>query len=244
MTPPGPPPFLLVHGAYHGGWCWAPIARLLRAHGRDVFTPTLTGLAERRHLLSSVITMETFMLDLLNVIEFEELEDIVLVGHSYGGRSITAVADRTPAKIRRLIYIDGGLPLDGLSRLDAMPPEAREKRIQSSIEWDGGLSVPPPPAELYGVRAPALVSWVNRRLTPQPLNAERTTVRLRNPIGNGRPATYVRCIEPALPSVQPSADYARARKDWRYLELRAGHEAILTHPAEVAQILLQESALG
>lgn len=187
--------------------------------------------------------METFVLDILNVIEFEELENVVLVGHSYGARSINGVVDRVPERVKRLIYFDGGLAPSGTSRLDSMPRSERDKRVQSSLDWDGGISVPPPPAETFGIVDHAISSRVNRLMTPQPLNVEQTAVTLNNPIGNGRPATYVRCTDPALPAVQPSAEYAKSRLDWRYLELPAGHDVILTHPEQVAHILLAESAI-
>ncbi len=188
--------------------------------------------------------METFVLDIMNVIEFEQLDDIVLVAHSYGARSANGVVDRAPARIRRLIYIDGGLALNGLSRLDSMSPEARDERIRASESFDGGISVPPPPADTFGISDPAISNWVNRLMTPQPLNVERTTVNLKNPIGNGRPATYVRCTHPPLPMVKPSAEYAKKRVDWRYLEFAAGHDAIVTHPEQIANILIEEISAG
>jgi pimeloyl-ACP methyl ester carboxylesterase len=206
-----------------------------------VFTPTQTGLGERRHLMSAHIEMETFVLDILNVLEFEDLADVVLVGHSYGARTVSGVVDRVPSKIRRLIYIDGGLALSGGSRLDSMPPEAREKRIESSMKFDGGVSVPPPSATAFGIVHPETIRWVDRLMTPQPLNAERTKVKLDNPLGNGRPVTYVRCVAPPFPTVEPSAAYAKQRSDWRYLELNAGHGAIVTHPEQIAKILMDES---
>lgn len=235
------PPFVLVHGAFHGGWCWGPVARILRSEGHAVFTPTQTGLGERRHLMSSHIDMETFVLDVLNVLEFEELSDVVLVGHSYGARSISGVADRRPDLIRRLIYIDGGLALNGKSRLEAMPEAARQARIAAAQAFDGGTSVPPPPASHFDVHDPNQAAWLERHLTPQPLSAERTAVALGNPIGNGCAVTYLRCTDPAFAAVEPSAVYARAQQDWRYLELPAGHNAIVTHVDEVAQILLREA---
>lgn len=238
------PPVVLVHGAFHGGWCWRSVARLLRAYGHEVFTPTQTGLGERRHLMSSSIDMDMFVLDILQVIECEELDDVVLVGHSYGGRSISGVADRIPEKIRRLIYLDGGLPLNGLSRLASMPYKRRRARVQASIAFDGGTSVPPPPASEFGVEDPAIAAWLDRHLTPQPLSAEQTVVPLSHPLGNGLPATYVRCSNPPFASTQPSAAYAKSRSDWRYLELPAGHNAMATHPALVAELIHKESLGG
>jgi len=235
------PPFVLVHGAFHGGWCWQPIARTLRSAGHEVFTPTQTGLGERKHLMSSEISMETFVFDILNVILYEDLHNVVLVGHSYGGRSISGVVDRIPDRIRKLVYIDGGLAPDGRSRLDAMPADARDARIQSSMEFDGGISVPPPPASRFGMSDSDQIAWVERFLTPQPFGAERTALPLVHPLGNGRPATFVHCNSPAFPVTAPSAEYARSRSDWRFLEFAAGHNGIVTHADQMAQLLLDEA---
>ncbi|MEJ0025004.1 MAG: alpha/beta hydrolase [Rhizomicrobium sp.] len=238
------PPYVLVHGAYMGAWCWGPVASILRSRGCQVFTPTLTGLGERRHLMSPTIDIETFVADVMNVILFEDLSDIVLVGYSYGARSASGVADRVPNRIRKLVFIDGGLPIEATSRLDAMPPEERARRIASAVNFDGGISVPPPPAEQFGVPDPAIRDWMNRLMTPQPLSVDKTALKLSRPIGNGLPVTYVRCTDPPFPQVEHHAAYARARSDWRYTELAAGHAAIVTHPKQVADLLLNERTQG
>lgn len=235
------PPFVLVHGAFHGAWCWSSVAALLRSAGHEVFAPTLTGLGERRHLLSATVTIETFVLDVLNVIEFEQLQNLVLVGHSFGARPVCGVADRVPHRIRRLIFLDGALAPDGLSKLDAMPAAARAARIQAAMDFDGGLSIPPPPPEYFGITDPELAVQVAARLTPQPLGAERTGLALRHPIGNGRPVTYVRCTNPPHASTAPGAAFARSRQDWRMLELPTGHDCVLTDPERVASLLHDES---
>jgi len=231
--------YVLVHGAWHGGWCWERVAIRLRAGGHRVFTPTQTGLGERSHLLSGSITMETFVQDLVNVVEFEELSDIILVGHSYGGRSVAGLADRMPQRIRRLVFLDAGLPEAGKSYLDALPSKRRETRLKQASESPGGLSIAPPPDLDFGVIDPADAAWVRRHLTPQPLGSYSTPVPLRNPIGNGVPCTYIRCTAPPFPTTDPSARYAISRQDWEYLELATGHDAMITAPQELSEILLR-----
>jgi pimeloyl-ACP methyl ester carboxylesterase len=243
LMPRAKPPIVLVHGAFHGGWCWAPVARLLRARGYQVFTPTQTGLGDRRHLIAAATGMDVFVNDILEVLLSEELEDVVLVGHSYGARSISGVADRAPELIRRLVYIDGGLPMGSLSRLDSMPQAEREARIQAAIDFDGGISVPPPSAARFGIADSDLASWLERHLTPQPLAVERSVVELSRPIGAGRPVTFVRCIEPPFEGTEASAAFARERADWRYVEISAGHNVMVTHPEETANLILAEAAL-
>jgi len=235
------PPFVLVHGAFHGGWCWRPIARLLRQAGHEVFTPTQTGAGERRHLLSAALTMETFVEDVLNVLTFEELFEVILVGHSFGGRTIAGVADRAPDRIKRLVFVDAGLAVDGRSRLETMPADQREQRIQSARDFDGGVSVPPPPPSWFGVRDPDQAAWVGRLLTPHPLGPENSRLRLESALGNGLPATYIHCVAPELPSTAESAEYAKARDDWRFIEFSASHSAIITHAEDMASLLMSEA---
>jgi pimeloyl-ACP methyl ester carboxylesterase len=233
--------FVLVHGAYHGGWCWRDVALYLRQAGHAVFTPTLTGLGERKHLLSNAITLETFVLDILHVLEQEDLHDVVLVGHSFGGRVICGVADRAPERIRRLVFLDAGLAPQGESRLDGLTAAARADRISAAQRHDGGLSVPPPPASAFGVTDPTLAAWLEANLTPQPFCPDKCALKLAHPLGNGLPASYVRCVAPALAVTEASAAYAQGREDWTYREFAGGHNAFVTHPHEIAELLIEEA---
>ena len=129
--------FVLVHGAFHGGWCWRDVAQSLRAAGHTVFTPTQTGLGERRHLLSRDITLDTFVLDVVNVIESEELGDVILVGHSFGGITITAVADRLPERLRHLVYLDAGVVHSGASVFAEYPADLVAARRNAAAASPG-----------------------------------------------------------------------------------------------------------
>jgi pimeloyl-ACP methyl ester carboxylesterase len=230
--------FVLVHGAWHGGWCWIRVAERLMTADHRVFTPTQTGLGERRHLLSPAITPETFIDDIANVIDAEELEDVILVGHSFGGRSIAGVADRMPNRLRRLVFLDASLPENGKSAFEQTPPDVREARIKAAQQFSGGMSMPPPKAEAFGVADPDDAAWVERRLTPHPFATYSLPLVLKHPVGNGVPTTYIRCVEPAYPVLHESAAYAQSRSDWQYLELRSGHDAMVTAPAELTEMLL------
>ena len=230
--------YVLVHGAWHGGWCWVRVADRLRAAGHRVYTPTQTGLGERKHLLSAAITPETFILDIANVVEAEELSDVILVGHSFGGLAISGVADRMPDRLRHLVFLDAGLPESGKSYFDLVPSEVREARIKAAQAFSGGLSMPPPRAEAFGVTDPEEAAWVERRLTPHPTATYSLPVVLRHPLGNGVPATYIRCTNPDYSNTATAADYARCRSDWQYLEIHTGHDAMVTAPAELAEMLL------
>src|SRR6185312_289139 len=115
--------FVLVHGAWHGGWCWKRVSPLLRALGHEVFTPTLTGLGERQHLMSPEVGLDTHIKDVLGVLEYEDLHDVILVGHSYAGMVIAGVAEKAAERIAHLVYLDAFVPADGKSLADYQPPE-------------------------------------------------------------------------------------------------------------------------
>ena len=213
------------------------VAALLRRAGHAVFTPTQTGLGERRHLLSRAITLETFIDDIGAVIEAEELSDVVLVGHSFGGISITGVVDRMPERVRRLVYLDSRILEHGQSMLDVDGPRSSAWR-QLAEETSGGLSIPPVPATYFGVTDPADLAWIERRLTPHPLGTFTSALRLANPqVGNGRPCTYAACTDPIYPALNDCRDWARGRAGWGWAELATAHDAMITAPDLVARVI-------
>ena len=229
--------FVLLHGAFHGGWCWARVAPLLRAHGHRVFTPTQTGLGERAHLLDAGITISTFVDDLLGVLHAEELDAAVLVGHSFGGNAITGAADRVPHRIRHLVYLDAAIPSPGRSHLDMAPPEVAAERRRLA-DATAGLSVAPPEPAAFGIPPGPDADWVRRRLTPHPFGAMATAIPLLNPPGNGLPCTYVACTAPEYPGLAWARDAARALA-WPWRTLAAGHDCMVTAPRETAELLME-----
>lgn len=227
--------FVLVHGGWHGGWCWARVARILRSHGHDVFTPTLTGLGERAHLLRSSTTLQTGIDDILGVLEAEELRDAVLVGHSAGAATVLGVADRVPEKIRSLVFLDGLILQDGESlRFHFTPPQ--EEAYQAALQA-GDRSFPPPPAAMFMVPEGPDADWVNRRLTPQPFATASSTLQLKHGLGNGKPCVYIACIAPVHPFVAGSHRFAQEQAGWQWREINAGHDAMITAPELVTQTL-------
>ncbi len=232
--------FVLLHGAFHGAWCWAPVVEILRGAGHQVSTPTQTGVGERRHLMSREITLEVFADDLINHIEAEELTDVVLVGHSFGGFAISAAADRMPKHIRHLVYLDARIPENGKTAFDVQPADITAERTRLAQEFSQGLSVPPPPPEAFGVPQDHLLyDWVQRRLTPQPMSSFTSPFAIRNPVGNGLPATYIACTDPIYPSLETSRQMARARTDWGWKEIATGHDAMVTAPGPTADLLME-----
>jgi pimeloyl-ACP methyl ester carboxylesterase len=232
--------FVLVHGAMHGGWCWQRVTPLLRAAGHEAYTPTLTGLGERAHLAHPGIDLNTHIQGVLGVLDYEDLDEVVLVGHSYGSAVVTGVADRLPGRIAHLVYLDGAEVGDGQAVLDFFPPEGREaRRMQVAAEGDGWRLPPPDPAA-YGVMDPEDAAWVRARLVPQPFQTFTQPLRLANPAGFVGLKTYIACVA-AAPAGWRDAMVERTRTEpgWRYHELATGHDAMITAPRALTDLLLE-----
>jgi pimeloyl-ACP methyl ester carboxylesterase len=233
-----PQTFVLVHGAWHGGWCWRRVAEALRGAGHVVFTPTLTGLGERAHLLRADLTIEDFATDVANVIEAEELRDVVLVGHSFGGSPVSVVADRIPGALKHLVYLDSLVPENGQNLFGKLDPEIVAQRIKLAQETSGGLTMPPPSPVAFGVTERHDVEWLSRRLTPHPLNSYQVPIRLGHPVGNGIAKTYIACTHPAYESLLKTHEWIRHQSEWRYLEFSSGHDAMVISPDKLAELLI------
>ena len=227
--------FVLVHGGFHGGWCWREVARGLRARGHEVFTPTQTGLGERSHLLSKDITLDTFIEDINQVLRFEDLWDVVLVGHSFGGNSVSGVADRMPERIRLLVYLDAIMLEGGQSMFDSLPKEVVATRLKAA-EASGGLSVAPPAAAAFNIDNAKQAREVEARLTPHPLGAYTSPLNLAHPVGNGLPAVYVRCTQPLFATLQPAREWVKAN-GMRTVDIKTGHDAMISEPKLLTELL-------
>jgi len=230
---------VLVHGAWHGGWCWHRVADPLRAAGHRVFTPTLTGVGERAHLLSASVDLETHIQDILGVLEAEELEDVVLCGHSYAGLVLSGVAARAKPRLRQLVYLDALLAEDGQSWAEAFPPEAAEARRRGATMTNGVKTIPAPDPEIYAFADPADTAWVRRRLTPHPFAPFEQKSKLGGPVGNGVPRVYIECTTPPIAPLAVIKDRYRGKPDWPFVALKTGHDAMLSAPAEIVRLLLQ-----
>lgn len=229
--------FVLVHGGFHGGWCWKHVTEMLRERGHFVCTPTHTGLGERAHLLDESLGLETFVQDIVGVLETEELTDVTLVGHSFGAISVTGAADRTAPRLRRLVFLDGILVQGGCTAFDELSPEEVDKRVRAAQEYSGGLGVRPFPPSAFGVTDPEQAEWVRRRVTPHPLRTYRDTLVLEHEFGNDLPCTYIACTNPWYQPVESSREWARSHADWGWKEIPAAHNAMVTHPELVADTL-------
>lgn len=230
--------YVLLHGAWHGGWCWRDVAAGLRAQGHRVFAPTQTGLGERKHLMSRDITLDTFVTDVVNVLEAEELQDVILVGHSFGGSGISGAADRAPERIRHLVYLDSLMLEGGQSPFGMLPPEVVEARRRLVREQGEGIFIPAPPPSAFGIpEGHAGSAWVQRRLTPHPVGTYESPLTLRNPVGNGRPRTYIACTAPVYGALEASRQWVRRQQGWNWQEIATGHDAMVTAAPELTRML-------
>ncbi|MCL2898242.1 alpha/beta fold hydrolase [Brenneria tiliae] len=227
--------FVLVHGAWHGGWCWECVAALLRDEGYQVFTPTLSGLAERRGELSRAIGLSTHIADIVDLVRDADLRDVTLVGHSYGGFPATAAASRLGGRVRRLILLDAFLPADGEMLLDHAPMLI--ERYAEARDGDPDWHIPPLPSAAFGV-GDADQAWVDARLTPQPVGSYFERIRCAHPMGIAH-KSYIRCTRAPGELLERSLARVRQTADWHYAELDASHDAMITHPQALARLLAE-----
>ena len=234
--------FVLAHGSWHGGWCWKRVTDRLRAKGHTVYAPSYTGMGERAHLLNRNITIDTFVEDLVQFIQSEELSNVILVGHSFGGVPISGAADRIPEKIAHLVYLDSVLVESGRSAFSYYPPAEAEARIKAAEKATNGVAVPVPqqlPAVWgLGKEGDPDYDWVRRRLSPHPLQSYTTALAFKGPVGNNLPRTYIHSTEPSHPVLEDSRKLVRSRSGWKWVDLAAPHDSMITHPDAVVELLL------
>ena len=225
--------FVLVHGAWHGGWCWRRVRSALQGHGHEVFTPTLTGVGERSHLLSPEVDLRTQILDVVNLIRWEGLTDIVLCGHSYGGFVVSGVADQMPERIRSLVFLDAFIPEHGDS-LAHYVPITSERLID-------GWKVKPIAAEAFGVN-PADREWVDSQCTSHSLACFEQPVQLDGRLMQIRRIDYILATGRGggRSPFMPFYEKAKAR-GWRTHEVTCGHEVMIDDPARLTELLISSS---
>lgn len=235
--------FVLVHGGAHGGWCWGRLAPKLRAAGHIVFTPTLTGLGERSHLLNPHVDLDTHITDVVNVLKWEDLTDAIIVGHSYGGMVITGVADRALDRVGHLVFLDASSPYDGESLLDVSPGMMAFARGDVRVVDGMELVLWPSPeaGRIYGVTDAADLAWMATRLTPHPWKCFVQPLRLANEAAMRKiPRTYINCTSTL--KIRPPDKVARVLSGERVWEIDTGHDLMLTEPQAVCDMLLRVAA--
>ena len=228
--------YVLVHGAWGGSWCWKRIRPVLQARGHQVFTPTLTGVGDRSHLLSRDVNLDTHIADVVNLMQWEDLSDVVLCGHSYGGCVVTGMADRVPERVAALVYLDAFVPQDGQCLHDALAPEARNAQLESARQVGEGWKVPPIPAAALNVN-PKDRDWVDRQRTMHPLATFQQPIRLTGGIDRIKNVAYILATGYSHSPFPKFYERAKA-KGWRTLTMPCGHDVMLDLPEELTQELL------
>lgn len=240
--------FVLVHGAWLGGWCWQRVALALQQQGHRVHAVTLTGLGERAHLLSPAINLDTHIDDVISAIEVEELSEVILAVHSYAGMIGTAVADRLGKHLKHLVYVDAVVPQPGESWSSTQSAATQQERL-TAAQATTRFSFPPPDPAVFGLKDGDL-AWVKRRQTPHPGNTYQAPLAFDVQRVASVPRTYVSCTEPALATIEPSRLRVQDPQFWggawgpkaRMVELKTGHDPMVTEAAALTKILLDCAA--
>lgn len=224
---------MLIHGAWHGGWCWKKISGLLEAYGHHVYTPTLTGLGDRSHLLAKEIDLELHIQDIVALLKYEDLKDVILVGHSYGGMVITGVADKERKRLNHVVYVDAFLPENEKSLQDYVSISFKEIAKSKGNGWQvpllgGNL-------ESLGIKEQADIDWMTPRIGPQPLNTFTQRLHLSMLVDKTLKKTYIQLTDDR-PHFNDSLNSARRQGFQIYTLLSGGHDAMVTQPAALAKI--------
>jgi pimeloyl-ACP methyl ester carboxylesterase len=229
--------FLVAHGAWSAGWAWKKMRSRLAERGHQLWTPTYTGLGERAHLANTDIRLDTHIEDVVKVLEFEDLREVLLIGHSYGGMVATGVADRVPERIARLFYLDAFVPRHGESLFDLQVPENRERMREAARRTGDAMRIPPNP--MPGDTAAADLAWANPRRMMQPIATFEQPIRLTGAVEQMQ-RTYIYCTSPGPGDVfRQFAERARAESGWTYREVDASHNPHITVPDVLAGLLHQ-----
>jgi pimeloyl-ACP methyl ester carboxylesterase len=232
--------YVLVHGGGHGGWCYQPVARLLRSSGHEVYTPTMTGPGERAHLLDERVDLDRHIEDIAAVLHYEDLSDVILVGHSYGGMVITGAADRAADRVGRLVYLDAATPINGQSLVDVAGPVIEAVRPFGAMVREMELVLLPAPDAglLYGVNDATDLAWMADRLTGHPWKCFAQPLTLTNEEALWAVPQYHIVCTSTLATRDPDL-MDKACAEGRLWDIDTGHDLMITEPQKVADTLLQ-----
>jgi pimeloyl-ACP methyl ester carboxylesterase len=232
--------YVLVHGGGHGGWCYQKAARLLRSAGHEVYTPTLTGVGERAHLVGPQVDLDLHIDDVVQLLHYEDLADVILVGHSYGGMVVTGVADRATERVGKLVYLDAANPKNGQSLADTAGEHITWTREFGQVVDGVELVLWPSPelAAALGVTDPDDVAWMSERLTPHPWRCFEQPLKLGNEDALwALPQYHIVCTSTLV--TRDRDIIGKARADGHLWEIDTGHDLMITEPEQVAEALGQ-----
>jgi pimeloyl-ACP methyl ester carboxylesterase len=228
--------FVLVHGAWHGAWCWRRVSDLLEQKGHKVFVPTMTGLADKSHLLDARVNLTTHITDVVNLIKWEDLKDFVLVGHSYAGYIISGVAEQLQGSIGALVFLDAFVPENGDSLAAGASKPVKDALAVAKEKKE--IALKPVPAKVFRVNEKDQ-AWVDAKCTPHPIASMEEAIKLTGARETIASKTYIRAKGyPSIP-FDAALEKVKARAGWKTFEMSAGHDAMVDQPKELTDILLQ-----
>ncbi len=230
--------FVLVHGSWHGGWCWRHVADLLEKSGHKVYAPTLTGLGERSHLMSGLITLDTHVTDVANVIKWENLDNVVLVGHSYAGFVVSGVAEKALPSISSIVFLDAFLPDNGQRVVDLTPPELKANALKAAERNEVGRPVPP--AKTFHVNEKDQ-TWVDAKMTPQPTFVSLQPIVLTGAREKIAKKTYIRATSSPSAVFDNYLEKLKSDPAWRTYSVPCGHDVMVDMPERLSEILIEVS---
>ena len=231
-----PHTFVLVHGAWHGGWCWRRVADILERHGHKVFTPTLTGLGERSHLMRAGIDVSTHITDVVNLMKWERLSNVVLCGHSYGGMVVSGVAEIMAAQIGSIVFLDAFVPENGDSMAELTSGAVRDTLKAATERGDIGVPARSAAAFLVNEKDQA---WVDSLCVPQPIGTMTETLKLTGARERIAKTSYIRAGAYPNPGFDKALERAKADKSWRVYSVPSGHDVMVDMPERLAEILVE-----
>lgn len=234
--------FVLVHGAWHGGWCWRKVAEPLRAKGHSVYAPSLTGLGERVHLASPEINLDTHIADIVNLIEVEELSDVILCGHSYAGMVITGVAERAPQSLSGLVYLDAFVPASGQGLEDMLPAERREANLARVGDEGAGWRMASPDPDFWNIRSPEDIAWLKRHLVDHPYACMTQPLVHSDPWLKFDNRTFVLATWNKGSPFHAIVESLGKTSGWRIETVGCGHDVMVDEPDWLIQLLERTAA--
>lgn len=235
--------FLLIHGAWHGGWCWKRVVPLLEAAGHRTHAPTLSGLEQDRTEPVDGIGIGTHVEDVFDAASGISTDRLVLVGHSYAGFPMTGAADRLRDRVAHYVYLDAGVPEEmspgaSFAWSDGTPPEEREKRLEAVVDLGLGPVLQAPPPEAFGVESATDRELLAAKTRPMPAGTFTDRFTFTNAGTDGLPRTFIHSVDPAYPPLGGTADRVEADPSWRFHELQSGHDSMLIDPEALTELLL------
>jgi pimeloyl-ACP methyl ester carboxylesterase len=234
--------FLLIHGAWHGGWCWDRVRPILEEAGHRVVAPTLSGLEQQRTETVEGIDLTTHGDDVVGAALDLESDDLILVGHSYAGFVVTGAADRLREEVTLYVYLDAGLPAgmdpgSSFAWSDSLSPERRRERLDAITDLGLGPVLPAPPPEAFGVESDRDIELLAERTRPMPAGTVTGSVTMERGGSEGLDRIYVHSVDPAYPPLGDTPERAASDPTWEYMELATGHDSMLTAPTGLAGLL-------